>query len=135
MNSMNWPTANKMAHRCVSIETNYTTKPFQYVMKSFKDLISDSEDGLPSKVIVYSNTRERIHNFAGSVRKRLNSDAIMKKIDIISLVGTFTKEEKAKYIRLFVNGSTKNPHLKIRVLCATSGVGNGGINCPDVCKI
>ena len=55
INSMNWPTANEMAHRCVLIETNYTTKPFQYVMKSFKDMISDSEDGLPSKVIVYSN--------------------------------------------------------------------------------
>ena len=67
MSSMNWPTANKMAHRCVSIETNYTTKPLQYVMKSFKDMISDSEDGLPNTVIVYSNTRERILNFADSV--------------------------------------------------------------------
>ena len=28
MNSMNWPTANEMAHQCVSIETIYTTKPF-----------------------------------------------------------------------------------------------------------
>ena len=132
LNLMNWPTANEMAHRCVSIETNYTTKPFQYVMKSFKDMISDSDDDLPSKVIVYSNTRERILNFADSIRKKMNSDAIMKKIDIISLVGTLTKQEKTNYIRLFVNGSSKHPHLKIRVLCATSGVGNAGIDCPDV---
>ena len=132
MNSMNWPTANEMAHRCVSIETIYTTKPFQHVMKSFKDMISNSDDGLPSKVIVYSNTRERILNFADSIKKKMNSDSIMKEIDIISLVGTLTKQEKAKYIRLFVNGSTKHPQLKIRVLCATSGVGNAGIDYLDV---
>ena len=56
----------------------------------------------------------------------------MKEIDIISLVGTFTKEEKARKLRTFVNGSSKHPELKIRVLCATSGVGNAGIDCPDV---
>ena len=62
----------------------------------------------------------------------MHSDAIMKKIDFIVLVGTLMKEEKTKCIRLLINGSTKNLHLKIRVLCATSGVGNAGIDCPDV---
>ena len=72
-------------------------------------MITHSDDGLPHKVIFYSNTRERILNFAESIRKRMNSDPVMTSIDIISLVGTFTKEEKAKKIRSFVNGSHKHP--------------------------
>ena len=77
INSWNWPSSNEMKHRCVSIDTRYTTKPFQYVMRTFKSMITDSDDGLPNKVIVYSNTRERILNFAESIRKRMNSDPVM----------------------------------------------------------
>ena len=95
-------------------------------------MITPCDDGLPNKVIVYSNTRERILNFAESIRKRMNSDPEMRSIDIISLVGTFTKEEKAKKIRSFVNGSYRHPELKLNLLCATSGVGNAGIESPDV---
>ena len=127
-----WPSPNQMKHRSVSIDLNYTTQPFRSVMNTFKAMVTSSDDSLPHKVIVYSNTRERIMTFADSLRKRMNSDPIMKEIDIISLVGTFTKEEKARKLRTFVNGSSKHPELKIRVLCATSGVGNAGIDCPDV---
>ena len=132
INSCNWPSSNEMKHRCVSIDTRYTTKPFQFVMRTFKSMITPCDDGLPNKVIVYSNTRERILNFAESIRKRMNSDPVMRSIDIISLVGTFTKEEKAKKIRSFVNGFYKHPELKLNLLCATSGVGNAGIDSPDV---
>ena len=132
INSLTWPSANEMAHRSVSIDTKYTTKPFQYVTKTFKAMISDSDGNLPSKVIVYSNTRERIITFAENIRKRMNSDVDMKDIDVITLIGTLTKEEKARLIRIFVNGSQQHPDLKIRLLCATSGVGNAGIDCPDV---
>ena len=127
-----WPSPNQMKHRSVSIDLNYTTQPFRSVMNTFKAMVTSSDDSLPHKVIVYSNTRKRIMTFADSLRKRMNSDPIMKEIDIISLVGTFTKEEKARKLRTFVNGSSKHPELKIRVLCATSGVGNAGIDCPDV---
>ena len=33
---------------------------------------------------------------------------------------------------MFTNGSKTYPDYKVRVLCATSGVGNAGINCRDV---
>ena len=67
------------------------------------------------------------------LEKLLDMDDDFKKVDILTLVGTLTKEEKAEYIRLFVNGSSKeNCSLDMRVLCATSGVGNAGIDSPDV---
>ena len=140
INQWQWPSPNEMMHRCVSINAQYTTKPFQHVMKTFKSMISNSDSepdsmspsNLPTKVIVYSNTRERILNFAGSIKKKMNADKVLREIDIISLVGTLTKQEKAQLIRLFVHGSRKHPDLKLRLLCTTSGVGNAGINCPDV---
>ena len=33
---------------------------------------------------------------------------------------------------MFINGSKTYPAYKVRVLCATSGVGNAGIDCRDV---
>ena len=146
INQWQWPSPNQMMHRSVSIHTHYTTKPFSHVMKTFKSMISnspsesnsdadtdsDSISNLPTKVIVYSNTREKILNFAESIKKKMNSDKVLKGIDIITLVGTLTKQEKTEFIRLFVNGSRKHPDLKLRLLCATSGVGNAGIDCPDV---
>jgi superfamily II DNA helicase RecQ len=144
INQWQWPSPNEMMHRCVSINAQYTTKPFQHVMKTFKSMISNSpsesnpdadsvsSSNLPTKVIVYSNTRERILNFAESIKKKMNADKVLKDIDIISLVGTLTKQEKTELIRLFVNGSRKHQDLKLRLLCATSGVGNAGIDCPDV---
>lgn len=49
------------------------------------------------------------------------------------LVGTLMKQEKVEYICLFVKGSSRpNCSLDMRVLCTTSGVGNAGIDSPDV---
>ena len=62
----------------------------------------------------------------------MNADKVLKKIDIISLVGTLTKDEQAQFLRLFVNGSKEHPEMQLRLLRATSGVGNAGIDCPDV---
>lgn len=60
INSMHWSIPSAMAHHSVSNDAHYTTKPFQYVTKSFKVMIpNSSDDGSPtsSKVIFYLNTR------------------------------------------------------------------------------
>ena len=47
--------------------------------------------------------------------------------DVVTLVGTMTKEENAFYTHLFLKDDRSNrynPHI----LCATSGVGNAGID-------
>ena len=88
-------------------------KAIPVVMIYFKLMISDSDTGLPSKVIVYSNTRERIQNFVDNIRKKMNEDPVLKTIDIITLLGALTKEEKARYIQMSVMGSQKHPELEI----------------------
>ena len=121
-----------MMHRSVGIHVSYTTRAFQYVGKTIKDNLA-VHPTLPNKVIVYSNRRVRIWNFAEKLEKLLDGDDNCKKVDVLTLVGTITKEEKAAYIRMFVNGSSNpNSTLDMRVLCATSSVGNAGIDSPDV---
>lgn len=74
-------------------------------------------------------------HFADNNRKKLNADLILRNIELITLVGTLHKQKNARYIHMFVQGSQKHPDLKMKLLCATSGVGNTGINCPDFCDI
>ena len=132
LNRTHWPSPVEMMHRSVGIHLSYTSRPFQYVSKTIKKDLA-VHPSLPNKVIVYSNRRIRVFNFVEKLEKLLDMDDDFKKVDILTLVGTLTKEEKAEYIRLFVNGSAKeNCSLDMRVLCATSGVGNAGIDSPDV---
>ena len=88
---------------------------------------------LPNKVIVYSNRRIRIFNFADKLEKLLDADPDVKTVNALTLTGTLTKEEKAAFISMFINGSSNtNSTLDMRILCATSGVGNAGIDSPDI---
>ena len=121
-----------MVHRSVKINVAYTTRAFQYVKKTItKDLAIHLT--LPNKVIVYSNRRVRIFNFADKLEKLLDQDPDFKTVDVLTLTGNLTKEEKASFIRMFINGSSKpSSSLDMRVLCATSGVGTAGIDSPDI---
>ena len=48
-------------------------------------------------------------------------------IDILTLVGTMTKEEKAFFTNMFLN-EADDPRFKPDIMCTTSGVGNAGID-------
>ena len=127
-----WPSSCDMMHRSVGIHIAYTTRSFQYVTRTIKNHLTP-HPSLPNKVIVYSNRRVRIFNFADKLEKHFDCDDDFKNVDVLTLVGTITKEEKAAYIRMFINGSSDpDSTLDMRVLCATSGVGNAGIDSPDI---
>jgi len=49
----------------------------------------------------------------------------------LTLVGTLKRAEKAATIKRFINGM-ETLGTKMNILCATSGVGNAGIDCSDV---
>ena len=131
-NGVHWPDAANMKHRKVKVILQYTSRAFQYVSSNIKSSLAPHPT-LPNKVIVYSNRRTRIENFAEKLEALLDKDPIHRSIDVLTLVGTLTKEEKAANIRLFLNGSVIDTSTTdVRVLCATSGVGNAGIDSPDV---
>ena len=61
----------------------------------------------------------------------LDGDNKFEEINVLTLVGTQTRAEKAAIINRFVNGR-EALGKRMNILCATSGVGNAGIDCPDV---
>ena len=96
-NRSHWPSPVEMMHQSVSIHVTYTSRSFQYVSKTIKKNLA-VHPSLPNKVIVYSNRRVRIFNFAEKLEKLLDMDDDFRKVDVLTLVGTLTKEEKAEYI-------------------------------------
>ena len=64
----------------------------------------------------------------------MDSEDNMHDLDSIHVVGTMTKEQKNNYISKFLS-KNDNPHFNIKVFCATSGVGNAGIDPPNVCVV
>ena len=70
--------------------------------------------------------------FADSLESFFNYDDDLYKFDILRLHGDLTRDEKVQIIDLFVNGSEATSHLNVNVLCATSGVGNAGIDSSEV---
>lgn len=81
----------------------------------------------PKKCIIYRNSWKKILELTEKLEDYLESEDLLYKNDIITLVGTQTKEEKAQLIKLFV--SERNEiNQNANILVATSGVGNTGID-------
>jgi len=132
-NSIHWPSPNEMIHRSVRFELEYTNKAFHFVSKSIKAYLTPHQT-LPNKVIIYSNRRSKIMEFSENLESFFDLDDYLCNVDILTLVGTLTILEKSQYIRYFVSPSTDNTNsdINFKVLCATSGVGNAGIDAPDI---
>ena len=94
-----WPSPSEMMHRSVGIHVSYTTRAFQYVGKTIKDNLA-VHPTLLNKVIVHSNRRVRIWNFAEKLEKLLDGDDNCKKIDALTLFGTILKAFEPLYLEL-----------------------------------
>ena len=122
-----WPSAKQMENRKVTLNVHYSTKPFPFVTRSLKQYITSTLP-LPNKVIVYSNQRTKIVACAERVEAFFDDDVDLWERDVITLVGTLTREEKTHLINVFLDNNETN----LNVLCATSGVGNAGIDSPNI---
>ena len=132
INQVDWPSSLDMMCRNAKINIVYSNRPFPFVTTTLKENLTGVSTSA-NKVIVYSNSRTKIIDFAEKLKSDfLDMDESLSSIDVITLVGTHTKEEKGQYIRLFLNHGDHQIAQKIQILCATSGVGNAGIDCPDV---
>ena len=84
------------------------------------------QDALPKKIIVYTETRQRCTLYTERLGQELDSEASLYHHDILTIQGTLAKETKTKIIELFMNEDGPS------ILCATSGVGNAGIDSKQV---
>ena len=129
-NSVHWPSPLEMKNRKVRIELMYTPLWYASVQKTIAFYLPNHAT-LPNKVIIYSNARKRILKLVDKLENYLDGDNKFEEIDVLTLVGTQTRAEKAAIINRFVNGR-EALGLNMNILCATSGVGNAGIDCRDV---
>jgi superfamily II DNA helicase RecQ len=130
INQVHWPSGEQMRHRSVAINVSYGTKSTSFITKSLKKNLMERED---YKILVYSNSRNHIVDISEKLKSNfLDCDECLNNIRLVTLIGTMTKEEKAAYIRLFVHNGEHPISPRIRILCATSGVGNAGIDCRHI---
>ena len=83
---------------------------------------SPSRPSVQHKVIIYTPARTHAKSTSEQLGHHLDTIPHLHKIDIITLVGTMTKEEKAFNTNIFLSEKETNkynPHI----MCATSGVG------------
>jgi hypothetical protein len=104
-NSKHWPTPIGMMHRSVRIEAKYTTCPAALVKKAIREPLRPNLDhpGLPNKVIVYSNSRRKIVQFSEQLGEEFDHHDDLQNYDIITLVGTLKRHQKAMFINRFIN--------------------------------
>jgi len=112
-----WPTPTGMMHRSVQIEARYTTCPAALMKKAIREPLLPHSD-LPNKVIVYSRIPEErfLFNFLKHLVKNYNHDDLQS-YDIITLVGTQKRQQKAMFINSFIN-MEDTVDFKPQVLCA-----------------
>jgi len=129
-----WPPPSEMATRNVSFFAHYSSQPLRQVKKRLREILSPHNEDinpLPHKAIVYSNSRRRILKFAESLEEYFDSDDELHKYDVMTLVGPQPRDEKAQVTKMFIDDRQRiNQNLDI--LCATSGVGNAGIDSAEV---
>jgi hypothetical protein len=94
-------------------------------------LTNDSTNG-EKKIIIYSNMREKIINLTKQLELFLNTDNKLYLADVISIHGQLSHEEKASYLKMFMGDAIPFEFADIRILLATSGVANAGIDCSEV---
>ena len=118
-----------MSHRLVGIDAKYTHHHFQILKNTINQAINPSlgRPAIHRKVIVYMAARTKVKSMSEKLGNYLDTTPNLHNQDVVTLVSTMTKEEKAFYTHLFLKDDYSdkyNPHI----LCATSGVGNAGID-------
>ena len=121
-----WPNALQIQNRRVSIFSAYSQRPIGRVEKGVSRVLQ-TEELIQDKCIVFSNVRKRVCEMQDRLGERFDQDDDLSKFDVLSIHGQLTKEQKASYIQTFLDPE-HDDDKNIRVLCATSGVGNVGID-------
>ena len=103
-NSLHWPCSPlDMTNRKVLIEVVYTPLWSASVQKIIAFYLPQHAT-LPNKIIIYSNAMTRILKLVEKLENYLDGDNKFEEIDVLTLVGTQIRAEKAATINRFVNG-------------------------------
>jgi len=124
-----WPSPSMMAHRSVKIDTRYTHQRFRVLKECIRSALlpSPSRPLIRRKAIIYKMSHASARSISEKLAEYLDTTIDLHKIDIITLVGTMTKEEKGFYTNLFLSEKEVSRY-NAQIMCATSGAGNAGLD-------
>ena len=110
-----------LSHRSVQIDLRYTHHRFRVLKDCIRSALlpSQSRPLIRRKVIIYTMSRARAHSTSEKLAEYFDTTRDLHKIDVITLVGTMTKEEKGFYINLFLSDTDErryNPQLVVLVM-------------------
>ena len=125
--SVHWPSSLDMQNRNVKLNVHYTTLPLSCITKSLKNDVTVPSPSA-NKVIVYSNQRTKAMTCSEKIESFFDCEDELWEHDVLTLIGTLTKDEKSFLINAFLDVN----ETKMSVLCATSGVGNAGIDSKNI---
>ena len=131
INLTHWPSHEEMRHRSVGITLKYTGTPMIEIKKVIDVTMNGPSTSASQKVLIYSNMRDKTIKISKKVEEYLNIGDDTFTIDVMVLHGRQTRTQKASYLDFFTSNSTTIDH-DVRMLCATSGVANAGIDSKDV---
>jgi superfamily II DNA helicase RecQ len=131
--NITWPSSEGIQRRDVIVEVCWK----EQVIRDFKDLAGDILRSTEfTKIIVYTNSKALSNELASKIKGHLNNTGLPG--DVIHVDGDLFKEQKFHNIAIFLHhgkiGNPKDPlnPLDPRILVATSGAANAGIDSADV---
>jgi len=138
-----WP-CNIMGvqRRNVFIDLLVTESPLRRI-KAVLQSITLSTEGNTMKAVVYSNSLKRVQNMVKQCRAMLND--LQRKGDIVVIHGALFREQKFHHTEEFVKsdskevanirGSEREISFAPRMLFATSGSANAGLDCSEITTV
>ena len=97
-----------------------------------KTLVESSP--LTKKLIIYSNILSRVLYFQYNIGNYIDADDVINQHEVIFMNGKLSKFEKGGYTQFFLNPEHHDGN-NINVICATSSVGNVGLDSPHTRNI
>ena len=131
INKTHWPMNDEMRHRSVGIKLYYSSAPMNIIKRLVDATMKGRTASNSKKIIIYSNMRDKIIKIGQKTEDYLDTLEETFLIDLMMLHGHQTRKQKAAYLKLYVS-QTMNLLHDVRILCATSGVANAGIDSKNV---
>ena len=109
MTSQHWPPPKKMATQGVNFNAHYTSQPAKPTCSQLKAVLTPdpTQSKLARKVIVYSNHHVKIICFVEKLGELLDSEDSLHYYDVLTLVGTQSRDKKAQIIKRFTDKPKK----------------------------
>lgn len=126
-----WPTADELVQRNVYIHVDMTVRPMVKLSSFLLGLAAKSkEDSVQRKWLVFANSRVKVEELAENTKAFLDDNSLPG--DIITIIGTQTKEEKLFYTQLLLSPSDPSAAFSPVGGYITRSLGSAGLDDKEI---